>query len=372
MELLQQQFFSLLQAGLWGKEPNIFLFNYPTDWKQLYVKSKEQCVAGIMLDGIQHLPTDKRPPRALYLEWCNLLMQMEENNQKLNREIAALYDLFRKNGIEPVLVKGQGIAQNYRNPLHRQCGDIDLYVGETHFETANELLMQEATAKLEETYKHAGMMWHGVEVENHRILINLSAPMADKKLQREIARWRNDLSLCPKLNIDGTMVNIPPTAFNVAYILLHVVSHFLNEGIGMRHVCDWCCLLQKLNNEERNASAQLIKDFGLERAARVLGVILTEQLGLPPKYLVFPPQEADRKKAVWLLNDIWIGGNFGKYNPQGKKRPKGYWSKKWQTFKQIVKRCIQMGSLAPSEARWQPIRVTQNMLQVQWKKLSKQ
>lgn len=369
MELLQQQFFSLLQAGLWGKEPNIFLFNYPTDWKQLYVKSKEQCVAGIMLDGIQHLPTDKRPPRALYLEWCNLLMQMEENNQKLNREIAALYDLFRKNGIEPVLVKGQGIAQNYRNPLHRQCGDIDLYVGETHFETANELLMQEATYKSEEIYKHSNIMWHGVEVENHRILINLSAPMADRRLQREIANWANDLSRCPKLNIGGAMVPVPPTAFNVAYILLHTVSHFLNEGIGIRHVCDWCCLLQQLTNEERKEAALLIKDYGLERAARILEIILTEQLGLPARYLIIPPRKEDREKAIWLLNEIWLGGNFGIYSPNRKKIPKGYWNKKWQTYKQVIRRCIQMGSLAPREARWQPIRVIQNMLQVQWRKL---
>lgn len=29
--------------------------------------------------------------------------------------------------LSPVLLKGQAFAENYPYPLHRQCGDIDLY-----------------------------------------------------------------------------------------------------------------------------------------------------------------------------------------------------------------------------------------------------
>ena len=37
----------------------------------------------------------------------------------------------RSEGIDPYVLKGQGIAQYYPNPDLRQCGDIDLYVDTT-------------------------------------------------------------------------------------------------------------------------------------------------------------------------------------------------------------------------------------------------
>ena len=92
----------------------------------LYQSAKVQALLGITFDGMQTLPQELRPKRELYLKWCNALLQIEENNHILNQEIAKVYTLYRANQIEPVLLKGQGVAQNYRNPLHRQCGDIDL------------------------------------------------------------------------------------------------------------------------------------------------------------------------------------------------------------------------------------------------------
>ena len=117
-----------MQSGLWGTPVDTTLFNIQTDWAQLYQSAKVQALLGITFDGMQTLPQELRPKRELYLKWCNALLQIEENNHILNQEIAKVYTLYRANQIEPVLLKGQGVAQNYRNPLHRQCGDIDFYI----------------------------------------------------------------------------------------------------------------------------------------------------------------------------------------------------------------------------------------------------
>lgn len=370
MSPVQKQFFTLIQSGLWGTPADATLFNSQTNWKQIYQLARMQTLLGIAFDGIQTLPSEKHPPRNLYLQWCNALVQIEDNNRLLNKELGNIYTLYRANKIEPILLKGQGVAQNYRNPLHRHCGDIDLYLG-NHYESANKLLRLEATSEHEENYKHTNMKWHGITVENHRILNSLKSPIANRNFQKTINEWYNTSSW-RMLSIEGCQVGVPPLEFDVAYILIHSVLHFLNEGIGLRQVCDWVNLLhsqrKQINHEK---VADMLNRWGLTKATKAFGVIAVNYLGLPPEDLPIPYSDADLKIGDWLLNDILKAGNFGQYDTSRVKRPKGYWSGKWHTLTNVTKRCYELGMLAPAEARWFPIMVALQSIQVQWEKLWK-
>lgn len=369
MTPIQKQFFALVQSGLWDKDINTDVFGQETDWQQLYQTAKVQALLGIVFDGMQKLPQELRPKRELYLRWCNSLLMIEKNNHILNQELANVYALYRANRIEPVLMKGQGVAQNYRNPLHRQCGDIDLYIGPKNYEKANKLLRHESTGEHEENHKHTCIRWHGVDIENHRVLSRLSCPSSDRSFQQEIARW-HDTAACRKLKIGDCQATLPPLSFDVAYVLLHSALHFLNEGIGLRQVCDWANILHAQKEEiDLKDTAKLLEEWGLSKAARIFGVVAVNYLGLPIQELPISYTEKDLQTGEWLLNDIWQGGNFGKYDQMRKNRPKGYWKGKWYTFSRATKRCREFGALAPAEARWYPLMLTVHSAQVQWKRL---
>lgn len=366
---IQQPFFALLRAGLWGTPADAALFGPDTDWNELYRLAKGQTVAGILLDGIQTLPAECRPPRGLYLQWCNTLMVIEEKNHLLNRELANVLAVAAEADVRPLLVKGQGVAQSYRNPLHRQPGDIDLFTGDEGFERLNECLRREATFEEEETYKHTTLTWHSITVENHRVLATLSSPQANRRLQQCIRQWHSDPSLWRTVEVEGCPVKMPPLEFDVVYVLMHAALHFLNEGIGMRHVCDWMCLLHTYSAVlDKKRVAELFQLFGLTRAARLMGAIAVEHLGLPAEDLPIAYTPADLPDARWLLSTIVNEGNFGRYGGQRKKRPAGYWRGKWYTWTRIMARCREMGRLSPTEARWYPISVALHSMQVQWKK----
>lgn len=366
MTLIQKQFFALVQSGLWGAPIDAALFTSQTDWRQLYQSAVEQTLSGVVLDGIQHLPRELRPGRELYLRWCNALLQMEENNRFLNRKLAGVCALYRANGIEPVLLKGQGVAQHYLHPLHRHCGDIDLYIGRQHYEKANALLRQEASGECEETYKHTTVYWHGALVENHRLILRLNSPMADWRFQREAVRLL-EKGACRITDIEGCRVLTPPLPFNVAYVLAHSALHFLNEGIGLRHLCDWANLLHDGKKEiDREETVRLLRQWGLSKAARIFGAIAVNYLGLPKEDLPVSYTPKDVEAGEWLLGEIWQGGNFGQHDLKVKRRPKGYWSGKWYTFVRAAKRCYDFGSLAPAEARWYPVMLAIHSAQVQW------
>lgn len=368
MNQMKEQFFELLKSGLWGTPCNLALFDGQTDWETIYRQAVQQAVTGLVFDGMQTLPKDKRPPRMLYLKWCGALDRIEEANRKLNMALGEIYAMYRSYGVEPVLLKGQGIAQCYRNPLRRQCGDIDLYVGPAFYETANRILRKERVTEMEENYKHASFWWKGVEVENHRMLVSFADPRSVLALKCEVACM--EPLPYPTLPIGEALVSVLPSAFNAAYLLAHLLIHFLDAGIGLRHVCDWACQLRSLSGpEERAEAARLLKAFGLEKTARLFGLILVEQLGLPPDCLPIPPRESDRKGAERVFDAVWSGGNFGRHAPERRERPQGYWRGKWYTFTGSVGRCVKWGYIAPREAFFHPWLMIGYTFRLQWKRL---
>lgn len=369
MSIIKKQFFELLKAGLWGTKPDLSLFKGEIDWKELYKCARKQALFGVIFDGVQELPQEMMPERSIYLQWCNATLQIEDNNRLLNRELKNVYDLARKNGITAVLFKGQGVAQNYRNPLHRNCGDIDLYIGEKDFEKMNSLLRKEATDENEENYKHTNIKWHGITIENHRILTELSAPKGNRKLQSEIERWYSSRDIRNRMIGDAEVI-LAPLPFDTAYVLVHAVQHFLNEGVGLRQVCDWACMLTAQKNEPgKNKTAELIRDFGIEKAAKVFGALICEFMGVDKAVIPVSYGKHDIETAKWLLEDIWEGGNFGQHTNKLGNRPKGYWKNKWFTFTRAWKRCNELGQLAPAEARWYPVKLALHSTGVQVKKL---
>lgn len=62
-------------------------------------------------------------------------------HSQMNMTLQLLVLTLRKAGIEPVLLKGQGLSRYYPTPELRQCGDIDIYVGEENYEKAYDAIL---------------------------------------------------------------------------------------------------------------------------------------------------------------------------------------------------------------------------------------
>ncbi len=349
-----KQFFALLRAGLWNQKADAALFESGVDWPFIFKLSKSQSVLGIIFDGIRTLPETCMPERKIYLQWCSLVGKIEQSNSMLNAELQNVFSLYSQHGLTPVLLKGQGVAQNYPNPLHRQCGDIDIYLGEKQYPVANKLLLAGgAVETLEENNKHSGFHWHQVEVENHRIVAQLNAPRANAYFQRMVKNW---FPHGRTATIDGFYTVLPPADFDALFLLIHAIIHFLSGGIGLRQVCDWACLLHAYRAElNPTGIAESYRRTGLTRAGKAFGYIAVEYLGLPAEELLFKLDEKDKKRGEWLLEDILQTGNFGQFDQRRKVKPKGYWSGKWHTFTTIINRCRELGEFAPAEARWYPL-----------------
>lgn len=367
---MKQAFLALVRAGLWNTpaSPSLFANIDEADWMEVFRSARTQALLAITFDGLQSLPPQLRPPRPLYLQWAAKVAQIEAANTCLNAEVREIFASYRDAGLHPVLLKGQGIAALYANPLHRQCGDIDVYIGKKAQIVANRILLSlGAEAEGEASDKHASYSLNGVHIENHRIILRLNNPAANRYFRRLVQQWYPQAAETG--TIDGYPVSLPPATFNALYIFMHAFVHFLNSGIGLRQVCDWTRLLSVRQEDiDKPLVEQQLRKMGLLSAAKAFGYIAVRHLGLPEEELPFSIRSTERAGEA-LLEDIFETGNFGQHDARIKPRPKGYWSGKWHTFCRATKRCMKLRRYAPGEALWYPVMLIKGTVAIQVNKL---
>ena len=300
---MRRTFLTLVRSGLWNTpvDPTPFSSMNSADWEEIYQLARTQALLAITFDGVLSLPAELRPPRPLYLQWAAKVVQIEQSNLRLNEELPEVFMPYREAGLHPILLKGQGIATHYINPLHRQCGDIDVYIGKEGQPIANNILLRHgAEAEGEASDKHASYSFHGVHIENHRIILRINNPAGNRYFQRLIQEWYPQHA--ETREIHEYPVSLPPVTFNALYIFMHAFVHFLNSGIGLRQVCDWTRLLATRHEDiDKLLLEKYFRKVGLLRAAKAFGYIAVHYLGLPEDNLpskVWNGQE----KSYWMIS----------------------------------------------------------------------
>ena len=355
MRRTKQQFLELLRAGLWGTPADAELFSNDVDWKVILRLAKEQTVSIIVADGIETLPKELWPPREGLVKLMMLRVKTTQMHSLLNSTINQIQKALEAENIPSALLKGQGVAQNYRLPESRTCGDIDLYTGTEGYEKACKIiegLNGDKNYHGIECLHHMHLSLNGVEVEVHRqagFLMSTRQNAVFQKWTRENIDAHFGTPALKVWNNDGRPVHLPPPTFDAFYILQHTVRHMTTEGVGLRQVCDWAMLLHRYHSEiDIQEIKKYLKFFRLEALWREFGILAVNILGLPESELPLAPAKMKSRKTERLLNQIFISGNFGRYDANGKDNSDTtYIKRKWRSFRFQSMRLIKLFNLFP-------------------------
>lgn len=348
------QLFGLLRSGLWKEQCKADLFDKETDWKTIFKTAQQQTVLGIVMDGLSDLPVDKLPERRMLLKVHSFLVRTVQHHHLLNEVIRELSFRLEEEGIRSVLLKGQGLALNYPDPMKRTCGDIDLYVGTHHYRKTCKLLQKWGMLKGEyqESIQHLHFEYRGVPVEIHRISGILYHPIQNRRFRQ----WSDRLlqsSNCRSADFGGQKVFLPPVRFDALFIFYHMHRHLITGGVGLRQLCDCTMYLHRFRNEiDRKLLYTDLCRMGQLRVWKLFGYIAVNLLGLPQEEFPFYSDSPKvREASLFMLEEIILrNGNFGHYNPDKKKRPKGYFAGKLFSLKNTLSYLRKVQQVFGSEA----------------------
>ena len=229
--------FSLLRAGLWEREADD-LSPFPlTDaqWWEVYRMSVRQTVAGIVFRGLHHLPEEYLPADALMIHWVAKADRIERKNRRMDAALRLLLQLLGREGLHPVLLKGQGVAALYEHPLLRECGDIDLcFPSEKEEREAAELVRRVGCRTERHPDGSVCYSWQGVEVEHHTRLFDLHNPLLRGYLSSLVGRH----GFTDIRTEDGATLPVPAPLPDLLLLNAHLLKHIMGHGVGLRQFCD--------------------------------------------------------------------------------------------------------------------------------------
>lgn len=388
--------FEFLQVAI-GNRESLSVCIRDTDWQRLFGFCKRQALVGVGFAAVEKLHRQGTVcPPALRMQWMALTLQIEKQNEKLNRQCAEIAGLYEHDGLRCCVLKGQGNLMNYPEHLRkrRQSGDIDIWAvvmnggipiavqtgnNDVKYVTYQGRKAVMEYVKMQYRLKGDGSIpsiryvhieapsMDGTEIEVHFRVGYLNSPLRNWRLQRWMKAHADE---CMK-NISLMGFAVPTASVNVVYQLSHLFSHFFDEGLGLRQLMDYYYTLKLWHNdcmEMRDLQSQgmwseglgisvmskeevmhVLDAFGMGKFAAAVMWVLHEAFAMPAAYDLCAP---NAREGRMLLAEIMQGGNFGQFDRRGRNMKTGGMMKhgiwKWKRIMRLV------GSY-PEEALCEPM-----------------
>lgn len=347
---VEKVFYSIIRASLWNTSveiPNGF-----RDWGAIIKLAKTQALMGLVANV---LLTNGEIRSSLHAELISKLRNIPMTNlathTQMNLTLQRLTLSLREAGIEPVLLKGQGLARNYPIPELRQCGDIDLYVGEECYERTYEALLP-IVSEIDDKAKIWNWMHFDAKIGNIMLEVHQKADYMRSrkgdKLYREYMRRGLSENLSP-IKFADTDVMTPNDTYNAFYVFYHLWRHFSGTGVGLRQFCDWTCFLHThVGKLDLPYLKEMLVNLGFMKPWQVFGCFLVKDLGLPEEEFPFYNPKYFRK--VERVRDyVMKDGNFGVLTGYSRVRKHSYIKEKWFSFKCHMLRIGRMFMIFPKQ-----------------------
>lgn len=332
--------FTLLRSALWGDAPVESIT--AKQFRHVMALADEQTVVGLVMGGLNDARIDGMKDKMPIYEAIGLVEQIKQQNHVVNKKLTWFVNKSQEIGLDCLVVKGQTIAALYPKPELRQSGDIDFLTFQI--------------AQVAQVFPDAGIPERMSEKEfafsHNDITYELHCRLMDFGCKKHQKLWAGmearELTQRYTVKVNGVEVKTLSPTMNAAYLFVHLFFHLIREGVSLRQFCDWAIFLHTHRDQiDKQKLTDFIQNLDMLDGYKAFGSILVDELGLPEDEFPLIITDEDRLWKTKILEDVFIGGNFGKQNHQAESAI-GY---KYETLRLAIRNSIRYYKLAPSEMR---------------------
>lgn len=259
----------------------------------------------------QALNTDKQR----LLTWIGLSVMLEQKTTQQWKAIQRLVDLYAKNGITTVGLKGITVGQWYLNPMMRDSCDFDCFLLKKGVEGKTEFAYEEGNKVVEATgvkvdrniYVHSIFNYEGLVVENHHYLSAVKLSKRHRQLDALLRQLLLDESLLP---VKDSELMMGSPMFNAVFLTHHAHRHFLNEYMPLKLLTDWALFIKNSPMLDWNRFWDYTDEYGMLRFAQTMTRLACKLLGVTAPCDLPSDNEADEmlEDSLWDFPKSGQGG----------------------------------------------------------------
>lgn len=285
-----------------------------SNWSEIQALAVQHGLSAVVLDGIERVPDNCRPPKEILLEWIGEILQSYEQRYELYRQvIAEMASWYNTHGFKMMVVKGFACSLDWPKPEHRPCGDIDIWLFGKQKE-ADDDLSKEKGIKVDTSHHHHTVFdWKGFLVENHYDFINIYHHKSNAEFEKILKELGQEDAY--NINLNGERIYLPSPNLHALFLLKHLMMHFASEGITIRQLLDWSFFVQANGKKiDWKMVWEVLERFGMKEMLNILNAICVEDLGFDSN--IFPQVQFNPILKDKVLNEI-LSPEFSNQVPRG-------------------------------------------------------
>lgn len=283
---------------------------------ELQALATRQGLAAVLMDGIEQLPLELRPPKALLLQWIGEVLQnYEQRYHQYQRAISELAGFYNLHHIKMMVLKGYACSLDWPKPEHRPCGDIDIWLfgkqknadKEIRRAFGEELIIDNSHEH------HTVFYWRSFMVENHYDFIDVHHRKSSPQLEKVLKESGQD-DTC-SVEVFGEKVYVPSPDLHALFLTRHAMEHFASEAITFRQLLDWAFFVKAHGQEvDWKWLLDVLEQHGMIPLFNLFNALCIEDLGFEAD--LFPRAEVDPVLKQRVLNEIFQP-EFSETQPAG-------------------------------------------------------
>ncbi len=273
--------------------------------QDILVEAKQQTIFPIIYTTLKKLTCEKMNLEDEYFSYIAKNIRNNHNHSEIG-------DLLTANGIKYVFIKGIASASYYKQPILRMMGDVDILVNRSDIQKVSDLLETIGYSTKEDLSKENGHIGFTREINGITAVceVHFSINGIPKLLSDTFNNYlKNIFEDIKRINVANGKYLVPSDFHHGIILLLHTASHLTNEGIGLRHLCDWAVFVNRFSNDEFVSLFEIpLKEIGMWRFAQLLTLCCQKYLAVNKKEWA---GETDDNLLEEILDDVIKSGNFG-------------------------------------------------------------
>lgn len=247
-------------------------------------------------------------PSSIYSKWELIACTITANNVRVEENQQEMVDILNKNGYRYAIIKGEAAAAYYRKPEMRQLGDVDFLIDPEQKDQVRAVFEANGFEVSMDTHIcHLVLKKPGSHLEMHFEPAGVPNGKAG-----ELVRDALKKAVYTTIEAESSLGRfaILRESLHALVLLLHMQHHILNEGIGLRHLCDWACFIKRTSKKPfwTEELIPLLREIGLWKFTLVITEMCCRYLEV--EYPVWLDDE-DPEICEQMLMDIMESGNFG-------------------------------------------------------------